>query len=95
MVGGRKSRSKPFGLRLGIGCLDQQAGCWLGIDREATRGRALPVAHSPSHPDLTSASFCAHFLTPSDRGKGLIRPLPQNFTAIFIIISLRMYTMHG
>ena len=35
MVGGRKSRSKPFGLRLGIGCLDQQAGCWLGIDREA------------------------------------------------------------
>ena len=35
MVGGRKSRSKPFGLRLGIGCLDQLAGCWLGIDREA------------------------------------------------------------
>ena len=44
---------------------------------QLTRGRALPVAHSPSHPDLTSASLCAHFLTPSDRGKGLIRPLPQ------------------
>ena len=35
MVGGRKFRSKPFGLRLGIGCLYQLAGCWLGIDREA------------------------------------------------------------
>ena len=35
MVGGRKSRSKPFGLRLGIGCLYQLAGCWLGIDKRA------------------------------------------------------------